>query len=146
MHKTKFSIRVKLGIHVQFFFLVRSAGWMKQKQMCDAGISPAAILYSDNGESPHKNTQIRACSHWLHALIECWSSSRTIWQRPVLDRLLLNRHQYTQSENCPVPDELADFQFVYTMMYDLWSGIFTTCDANTIGIHIQTPVCSNIFE
>lgn len=69
-----------------------------------AGISSAALLYSASGDFSHQNTQISAaaiaCKHWSNGGFLSGQFNRS-W---LLDWLLLNRQQCTQSESRTVPN------------------------------------------
>lgn len=91
---------------VSFFFCLTSEFHKKTKKLTDlciyandvdAGISQAALLFSDNGDSPLQNTQISIaaidCNCWLNTGFPGWQSDK----RWLLDWLLLNRQQHTQN-------------------------------------------------
>lgn len=80
------SLRIKLGIHMQFFLFSfnQQVGWKKhdrslhQHKRCWFRDLPCcAIVF---WQSEHTD---QCCSYWLRALIECWFSSIIVQQKLV---------------------------------------------------------------
>lgn len=99
------SIWVQLGIHIQFFFSIQSAGWTKktdrflhqQNNLWCWDLSILLCYYITSSRIHWSILTVIGCKHWSNACFPARLFERSRW----VDQLLLNRERSTCPLGCP---------------------------------------------